>query len=325
MRVRPRRVDRLAVEALGDVALAEQGADAGFDPQRPLGGRHPRALGQPLERGPDERHVTGPGRRLGQLGHDQGPVAHLVALERSPRGVARGVVATEAVVEHRARVGREVDQPAQTACGRLPQGGLDQLGRLCLLAAPGREHHLGIRNRRVPGRLRDQAILFDQLRRRGQLAGEKVGPGEEVERELQVHERARVAGELNLASGQGMPGLGVPQLEGDDGAGSGTGEPEPAADLVGADVRGENQLECSGQRRRGRRVSLRQPQSRTRRAGRRPHAAGRDRAARRARPRRPPARRRGCPGRRPTSRPRAPPGASRAPSRRRAARGVWPR
>ena len=51
----------------------EQGADAGFDPQRPLGGRHTRALGQPLECGRDERDVTGPGRRLGQLGHDKGP------------------------------------------------------------------------------------------------------------------------------------------------------------------------------------------------------------------------------------------------------------
>ena len=45
--------DRLPVEAVGDVALAEQGADAGNDAQRPLAGRHTRALGQPLQCGRD--------------------------------------------------------------------------------------------------------------------------------------------------------------------------------------------------------------------------------------------------------------------------------
>src|SRR6267378_6841453 len=60
----PEARDRLAVEALGDVTLVEQGADAGFDSQRPLGGGYPRAFGQPLECSPDERHVAGPGRRF---------------------------------------------------------------------------------------------------------------------------------------------------------------------------------------------------------------------------------------------------------------------
>ena len=52
-------LDRLAVAAVGGIALAEQGADAGFDPERPLGGRHTRTFGQPLEGGLDERYVTG--------------------------------------------------------------------------------------------------------------------------------------------------------------------------------------------------------------------------------------------------------------------------
>ena len=112
--------DRLAVVPLGGVALAEQGADAGFDPQRPLGGCRPRAFGQPLECGSDQCLVAGPGRRLGQLGHDIRPVPELVTLEGSPRGVARRVVATEAVVEHRARVVGEADHPAQTACASPP-------------------------------------------------------------------------------------------------------------------------------------------------------------------------------------------------------------
>ncbi len=252
-------LDRFAVETLGDLALAEQSADAGLDPQRPVGGCDPRAFGQPLECGPDKPGVSGPGRRLGQLGHDEGAEPDLIALERSPSGVTRGVVATETVVEHRAREAREGNEPADAACGRLPQGGLDQLGRRCLLAAPGRKQQRGIGNWRIPGRLCDQLIFVDQCGRRCQLASGKVGSGEEVDGELQLNERARIAGELNLASGQGVPGLGVPQLDGDRAARSGTGEPEPAAGLVGADRRSENQLECSGQRRRGRRVSLRQP------------------------------------------------------------------
>ena len=62
--------DRLTVEIVGDIAVAEQGADPGVDPQHPVGRRHTRAFGQPPERGPDERHVAGPRRRLGQLGHE---------------------------------------------------------------------------------------------------------------------------------------------------------------------------------------------------------------------------------------------------------------
>jgi len=50
--------DRFAVAALGGVALAEQGVDAGFDPQRPVGACRPRAFGQPPECRPDERFVV---------------------------------------------------------------------------------------------------------------------------------------------------------------------------------------------------------------------------------------------------------------------------
>jgi ketosteroid isomerase-like protein len=46
--------DRLAVLALGGVGVAEQCADAGFDPEHPVGAGHPGALRQPLECGLDE-------------------------------------------------------------------------------------------------------------------------------------------------------------------------------------------------------------------------------------------------------------------------------
>src|SRR5258707_7128448 len=154
--------DRLAVQAVSSLAVAEQGADAGFQSQRPLGGPHPRVVGQPLQRGPDQRYVAGPGGRLGQLGHDKGTVPELVMLECLPGGVQGGVVAAEAVAEHRAGVAREIDQPAQATCGRLPRSGLDQLSRLSLVASQGREHHLAKGERRVPGDLRDQPVFLDQ-------------------------------------------------------------------------------------------------------------------------------------------------------------------
>jgi len=57
-----------------------------------------------------------------------------------------------------------------------------------------------------------------------------------------------------------MPGFGVPELEGGDGAGSSTGEPAPEASFVVGDIRREAQLERASQQRRGRRKPLRQPQ-----------------------------------------------------------------
>ena len=94
---------------------------------------HPGTFGQPLQRGPDQRHVTGPGRRLGQLGHHKGPVPSWSrsnarrAASRAASCRPRPLYSTDA------RVVRKVDQSAQTACGRLLHGGLDQLRRLVLL------------------------------------------------------------------------------------------------------------------------------------------------------------------------------------------------
>jgi hypothetical protein len=105
-------------------------------------------------------------------------VLQLAALECLPRGVACGVMPAETVVQHRARVGGEAGQPAQAACSCLLHGSLDQLRRLWFPAPPGREHHLGIRHKRVPGCLGDQVIFFDHQRCRGQFAGQKVSSGQ---------------------------------------------------------------------------------------------------------------------------------------------------
>src|SRR3712207_8420865 len=58
------------------------------------------------------------------------------------------------------------------------------------------------------------------FRSRGEIPAEQVTHGEEVQRELEPHERARVARHPDLALGQDVPGAGIPQLEGGDGAGS---------------------------------------------------------------------------------------------------------
>ena len=82
---------------------------------------------------------------------------------------------------------------------------------------------------------------------------------EAAECELQLDEGAHITGDLNLAGGQGAPGLEVPQLQGDDAADSPADEPDPAAAFCAAGVQADKQLNRAGQRRRGRRVSLREP------------------------------------------------------------------
>ena len=242
-----------------------------------------------------------------------GPVPQLAALECLPwrRRVRRH--AGQAVVQYRARVGREAGQPARAVRGRLLRGGLDQLARLCFPAPPGREHHLGIRHRRVPGGLGDQMIFFDHQRRRGQLASEEVGSGQVVQRELQVHQGARFAGEPGLPGGQGMPDSKSHSSTAMICADSPTGRQQPPAGLPAPTSRART---SSSARVRAGAAAVcpcvnrsASPSSRTSTT-----RGGRDPAVRCAPPRPPPAPRRRCPGRRPTwPPPKGPPGMSRAP------------
>ena len=247
-----------------------------------------------------------------------------IALERLPSGVARGVVATEAVVEHRARV-VESTRPAAV---RSPPASVASISSDACASWPRQAASIisALRSGGFP--------VASAIRRSSSIISAAVvnSPASrwllarKLERELQVHERARVAGELRLASGQGVEGFGVPQLERRRSRSAlppASQSQRPASSSV--DVQREQQLECSPERRRGRRVPVRQPQrervqqyvDRTRRFGtgrRGARGLGRLRAGRR-----------GCSGR---STQIAAPSASRCVSRAKAgrtARGVSPR
>ena len=99
----------------------------------------------------------------------------------------------------------------------------------------------------LPGYLRDQALLPGQRGRFGQLACEQFVVGEEVERELQLDQRAGVAGEPDLAPGQCESGREVPDFGGDDARDAVAGQPEHAAGVAGPDVQGARGIERSGQ------------------------------------------------------------------------------
>jgi hypothetical protein len=112
------------------------------------------------------------------------------------------------------------------------------------------EEHRGVGNRRVLGGFSDHRALIGNLSSLDQLAGAQMSPGKEVQCGLQMHKGACLACEANLADGQCVPGLIVPQLESNDAAGPGSGAPQPAADLVRSDVQRKEQCQRFGQRRR---------------------------------------------------------------------------
>jgi hypothetical protein len=168
--------------------------------------------------------------------------------------MARGLMPAEAVVEHGPRVAVRRPSP----CGRFLGAGFDQLGGLCLVAAPRRENRRGVHERRIAGGLGDRARFVEQQRSRSQFARKHVTPRQEAERELQMRERARVASDLNLAGGEQMHSFVVPELERDHVAVSTAREQEPPADVPGGDVGREQKLERPGERRCGGGESLNQ-------------------------------------------------------------------
>src|SRR5206468_1452607 len=94
----------------------------------------------------------------------------------------------------------------QPTRARLASCGLEELGRLRLLAAPDCDQHGVVQNRLVAGCLGDKTILVEEELSQRQLPRVNEASTEKVEPEAQLHERARLARDLYLARGQGMHG-----------------------------------------------------------------------------------------------------------------------
>ena len=234
------------------------------------------------------------------------------ARHRACRGRCR------ALCSHRPR-----RRPAcQTTRCRLLHGGLDQLS--CSRSGPATPRaSLGMGDRRVSGRRRRSG---DPRRSVAPPRSAPLSTGACLTRKFSANCRctsAPVARDLRLASGEGMPGLEVPQLEGDHVARPRADQPSQRATSAGlmsrsATTAGPASARAAAPRTRQSAAARSVEQDVDRRGGRGP-------AARRAPPR-PPSQTPGevevtCPHRGS----RAPPRGSRAPARRRAASGARPR
>jgi hypothetical protein len=197
---------------------ARQGTQASLEAARPRVRRHPGPGGDTLQGNAHERVVPGPGRRLRQLGHGEGLVPDGVALEHPAGGLPGRVVAAESVAQHGDRVVGERDDPLLAPRRRGLRRRGDQLGRRRLPAAQGGEQDRAVPDGRAARHVREQAVLLDHRLGRGQLAGQQFVVGEEVQRELQLDERAGVAREPDLTRRQRPPGREVEHLGGDGAA-----------------------------------------------------------------------------------------------------------
>ena len=80
-------------------------------------------------------------------------------------------------------------------------------------AAPGADEQPGVHEAGVASCERDRIRLLDQCRGRGELSAEQVHARPVDERDGKQGERAGIPSQLHRASGEGVEGLVVPQLE----------------------------------------------------------------------------------------------------------------
>jgi hypothetical protein len=125
-----------------------------------------------------------------------------------------------------------------------------------MLAAPAGEVQTGKRHVRVCDRFADRARLCAERLRRGELAGENMDARLQVERQWQHGQRAGIARELDLPSGEHEPALVVPQIHG-----GAAREPQPANPLLAGEFFAAERAQCPLQHRRPRAVALRLQES----------------------------------------------------------------
>jgi hypothetical protein len=215
----PEMVDRLAVQRVGLVAVAQQRARAGLHAERPARTGDARALSELRQRPGCLVKGAAPHARLDELGQRPAEEPQILVLARAPGRGERDRVLAEPVVRHRQRVLGQADRPSSSAGGRIGDGRPDQLLGLDPVAAPGRQQQGRVPERRAAGGRADRIGVLDQRVGRRELPGVHVHAGPRRERDRKDRERTGLAGRRHRPAGEPVPRLVVPEV--------GPGRPTP--------------------------------------------------------------------------------------------------
>jgi hypothetical protein len=152
--------DGLAIEPFCDRAVGEERSTASLDPEPPVVPAGAGHLRQSLEGIAGRLSVPGPGRRLDELGQSPEDVLGR-GRDGARNGVLRRVIAAETVVEHSTRPFNGAQREPLAASNHLVSGGLDQLGNLRHVAAPGGERQGTVEREVTPARVGERLCLLD--------------------------------------------------------------------------------------------------------------------------------------------------------------------
>ncbi len=226
-------VDRLAVQALGGLALAHQRTGAGLDPEAEVGPARLGMAGQPVERLAGQVGIAAADRGLDQLG--QRPHRRVsgrgVLAGRGGRG-QRLLVPAQAVGHDGGRPVRVGHRDALARGRGLGDGGLDERRGLGPATPQRGQHHRGERRGPAAGRLANRVGLRDQSLGRREVTAPGHGRAERAQQERQPLQRAGLPGEPELPGQHRAPRVVVPQR-----AGGALSQPAPAKFLPRGDVR----------------------------------------------------------------------------------------
>src|SRR5580693_7922700 len=129
-------VDRLTVQVLGGLAVADQRPRAGLGTKHPVGPAGTGDAGEPLKGAGRAPGYPAAHRRLDELDKlDAGELHRRRVLARPLRRGQRLLIAAQAVEQHRGRPLHEAERSALTPALRVVGGGLEQVSGLYFPAA----------------------------------------------------------------------------------------------------------------------------------------------------------------------------------------------
>ena len=207
-------LDRLPVEGLGVLAVADERARPRLDAERPVRTRGARPFLELAQRGGGDIELAASDGRLDELG--ERPVEHpeVLVLAGPLSRSHRVLIAAETVGEHGPRQLGHADRPPLASRGGGLDAGVGHLQRRAFLASPGGQQQRGALPARVPGRLDDRIGLRAQDRRRGELPCVDVHRRAVEEQDRKHRERAGLASERHRPRGELIPRCVVPDLMG---------------------------------------------------------------------------------------------------------------